>query len=388
MVYDQSRTYVAGVHLSNLYRAILSFNLERLRRESYSLFGQGTGADMQTSDRAYDVVAMGRSSIDLYSNDIGAPFEEITSFAAYVGGCPTNISVGTRRLGLHSALLTAVGEDQVGNFILHFLQKEGVETRFIPRKPGHRSSAVVLGIEPPDRFPLTFYRDNCADIELNIDDVLAAPIADSRTLLITGTGLSKEPSRSATLFAAETARRAGTSVLLDIDFRPDQWHDPRAFGVILRSALRLVDIVIGTEDEINAAMLTDPAQVRLTHSQVSDARVSGNIETAIKELLNLGPGVLVQKRGAAGAAVHLKADDGEIKQVGVPGFPVEVRNILGAGDAFASGFLYGFVSGWDWYRAARLGNACGAILVTEHGCANFMPTHDQVMQFIQQHGGF
>jgi 5-dehydro-2-deoxygluconokinase len=343
---------------------------------------------METSDRAYDVVAMGRSSIDLYSNDIGAPFEEITSLAAYVGGCPTNISVGTRRLGLHSALLTAVGEDQVGNFILHFLQKEGVETRFIPRKPGHRSSAVVLGIEPPDRFPLTFYRDNCADIELNIDDVLAAPIADSRTLLITGTGLSKEPSRSATLFAAETARRAGTSVLLDIDFRPDQWHDPRAFGVILRSALRLVDIVIGTEDEINAAMLTDPAQVRLTHSQVSDARVSGNIETAIKELLNLGPRVLVQKRGAAGAAVHLKADDAEIKQIGVPGFPVEVRNILGAGDAFASGFLYGFVSGWDWYRAARLGNACGAILVTEHGCANFMPTHDQVMQFIQQHGGF
>ncbi len=86
--------------------------------------------------------------------------------------------------------------------------------------------------------------------------------------------------------------------------------------------------------------------------------------------------------------MHLVADNGTIEQVNVPGFPVEVRNILGAGDAFASGFLYGFVSGWDWYRAARLGNACGAILVTEHGCANFMPTHDQVMQFIQEHGGF
>ena len=343
---------------------------------------------METGNRTYDVTAMGRSSIDLYSNDTGAPFEEITSFAAYVGGCPTNISVGARRLGLHPALLTAVGEDQVGNFILHFLQKEGVETRFIPRKPGHRSSAVVLGIEPPDRFPLTYYRDNCADIELTIDDVLAAPIADSRALLITGTGLSREPSRSATLFAAEMARQAGTTVLLDIDFRPDQWFDPRAFGVILRSALRLVDIVIGTEDEINAAMLTDPAQVRLTHSQVSDAHVSGDIDAAIRALLRLGPRVLVQKRGAAGAAVHLVADDDKIEQVSVPGFPVEVRNILGAGDAFASGFLYGFVRGWDWYRAARLGNACGAILVTEHGCANFMPTHDQVMQFIQEHGGF
>lgn len=194
---------------------------------------------MDKAARSYDVIAMGRSSIDLYSNDIGAPFVEITSFAAYVGGCPTNISVGTRRLGLRSALFSAVGDDQVGNFILHFLRQEGVETRFIPTKAGRRSSAVVLGIEPPDRFPLTYYRENCADIELTIDDVLATPIAASHTLLISGTGLSKEPSRSATLFAAEVARQAGTTVLLDIDFRPDQWHDARAFGVTLRSDLAL-----------------------------------------------------------------------------------------------------------------------------------------------------
>jgi 5-dehydro-2-deoxygluconokinase len=343
---------------------------------------------MDTTSRTYDVIPMGRSSIDLYSNDIGAPFVEITSFAAYVGGCPTNISVGTRRLGLHSVLLTAVGDDQVGNFILHFLQREGVETRFIPRKPGHRSSAVVLGIEPPARFPLTYYRDNCADIELTIDDVLAAPIADSRVLLIAGTNLSKEPSRSATFFAAEMAHQAGTTVALDIDFRPDQWDDPRAFGVTLRSILRLVDIVIGTEDEINAAMLTNPAQISLTHSQISDARVSGDIDTAITTLLNLGPRVLAQKRGAAGSRVHLVSNGGLTSQIDVPGFPVEVQNILGAGDAFASGLLCGFVKGWDWYKAARLGNACGAILVTKHGCANFMPTYDEVTAFIQGHGGY
>jgi 5-dehydro-2-deoxygluconokinase len=342
---------------------------------------------MDTTSRSYDVITMGRSSIDLYSNDIGAPFVEITSFAAYVGGCPTNISVGTRRLGLRSALLTAVGDDQVGNFILHFLQREGVETRFIPRKPGRRSSAVVLGIEPPDRFPLTYYRDNCADIELNIDDVLATPISESRVLLIAGTDLSKEPSRSATLFAAETARQAGTTVALDIDFRPDQWDDPRAFGVTLRSALRLVDIVIGTEDEINAAMLTNPAQISLTHSQISDARVSGDINAAIAALLSLGPRVLAQKRGADGSRVHLVSNGSLTSQIDVPGFPVEVQNILGAGDAFASGLLCGFVKGWDWYKAARLANACGAILVTRHGCANFMPTYDEVTAFIQDHGG-
>jgi 5-dehydro-2-deoxygluconokinase len=343
---------------------------------------------MHTTGKSYDVIAMGRSSIDLYSNDIGAPFEEISNFAAYVGGCPTNISVGTRRLGLRPALLTALGDDQVGNFILHFLLNEKVETEFIPRKPGRRTSAVVLGIEPPDRFPLTYYRENCADIELTIDDVLATPIADSHTLLISGTGLSKEPSRSATIFAAETARQTGAKVLLDIDFRPDQWHDHRAFGVTLRSALRVVDIVIGTEDEINAVMLTDPGQINLTHSQVSDARVSGDINVAIRTLLELGPQVLVQKRGADGATVHLKSDETLPVQIEVLGFPVEVQNILGAGDAFASGFLHGLVNGWDWYKSTRLGNACGAIVVTKHGCANFMPTYDEVMAFVQQHGGF
>ena len=179
--------------------------------------------------KTYDSLHMGRSSIDLYSNDVGAPFEAIESFAAYVGGSPTNISVGGRRLGLKTALLTAVGADPVGDFILSFLSNEGVETRFIPRKPAHRTSAAVLGIEPPDKFPLVFYRDNCADINLNIDDVLAAPVDDCQVFQFAGTNLSLEPSRSATMFAAELARAAGATVIFDVDFRPDQWHDVRAF---------------------------------------------------------------------------------------------------------------------------------------------------------------
>jgi 5-dehydro-2-deoxygluconokinase len=340
------------------------------------------------SEPLYDILAMGRSSLDLYSNDIGARFEEIGTFAAYIGGSPTNISVGTKRLGLRSALLTAVGDDRVGDFILHFLEREAVETRWIPRKVGRRSSAVVLGIEPSDHFPLVFYRDNCADIELNIDDVIAAPVADSRALLISGTGLSKEPSRSATVLAAEVARAAGRTVALDLDFRADQWHDARAFGVTLRSTLHLVDVVIGTEDEIRAALISDPTQVTITGSQISDARVSGNVDAAVAALLALGPPVLVQKRGATGARVHVTASGNVHDIIDVPGFPVEIQNILGAGDAFAAGLLFGFVRGWDWFRAARLGNACGAIVVTKHGCANFMPTYEEVMTFVEQHGGF
>ncbi|GIK38387.1 MAG: hypothetical protein BroJett011_22200 [Chloroflexota bacterium] len=342
---------------------------------------------MDNSNRLYDILHVGRATIDFYSNDVGAPFVDIKSFAAYVGGSPTNICVGARRLGLKTALLTALGADPVRDFILNFLQQEGIETRFINRKPGHRTGATVLGIEPPNKFPMVYYRENCADIQLSIDDVLAAPIAASRVLQFAGTNLSKEPSRSATLFAVELARRAGTEVVQDMDFRPDQWHDPRAFGVAIRSVLPLVDIAIGTEDEINAAMLVDTSQMRLTHSQVSDTRVGGDIENAIQALVSLGPKALLQKRGEAGVRIHLAQANGSIEQIDAPGFPVEIYNILGAGDAFAAGFLCGYVKGWDWYRSARLGNACGAIVVTQHGCANFMPTFAEVMAFVEARGG-
>jgi 5-dehydro-2-deoxygluconokinase len=327
---------------------------------------------------------MGRSCIDLYANEVGVPFVDIKSFVAYVGGSPTNISVGVRRLGLNSVLLTGVGEDPVGDFVLNFLQKEGVETKFSPRKPGYRTSAVLLGIEPPDKFPLVYYRDNCADIQLSVDDVLAAPVAQSRIFQFAGTNLYQEPCRSATIFAAELAQQAGTEVVLDIDFRPDQWHDPRAFGVAIRSVLRHVDIAIGTDDEINAAMLTDPSQLHLTHSQISDARVQGDTDRAIETILQMGPRVLVQKRGAEGSRVHLASGE----KIDAPGFPVEVYNILGAGDAFASGFLYGYVQGWDWYKTARMGNACGAIVVTRHGCASSMASRAETLEFIEQRGGF
>ncbi len=332
----------------------------------------------------FDLVTMGRSSIDLYANEIGAAFVAIKSFAAYVGGSPTNIAVGARRLGLRTAVLTAVGEDPVGDFILKFLNEEGVDTTYIPRKPGTRTSAVVLGIEPPDKFPLVYYRDNCADNELDIDDVLRAPVRDTRIFEFSGTGLSKEPSRSANLFAVEQAKAAGATVVLDLDFRPNQWHDPRAFGVTVRTALPLVDVVLGTEDECKAVTLTDPAHVNVAHSQISGARVAGDLGEAVRAMQRRGPHVIVVKRGEKGATIF----EAGRAPVDAPGFPVEVCNVLGAGDAFAAGFIYGLAKGWDYYKAARLGNADGAIVVTRHGCANFMAYEDEALKFIQERGGF
>ncbi len=331
----------------------------------------------------YDTFHMGRSCMDIYSNDVGVEFARIKSFAAYVGGSPTNMSVGCRRLGLDVALLTAFGKDPVGDFVVHFLTAEGVDIRSSPRKKDRHTSLAILGIEPPDRFPLVFYRDNCADIALEIDDVLAAPIADSRVFQFAGTNLSREPSRSATLFAAELARKAGSDVVLDLDFRPDQWHDPRAYGVAIRSTLAYVDIVLGTEDEINAAMLTDPHAVRLTHAQVTDARVTGNTARHVRALLDHGPRMVLEKRGGQGCRIHYQ--DKPVDEV--PGFRVSVQNILGAGDAFGAGFLYGYVKGWDLPKAARLGNACGAMVVARHGCSISMPYLTEVISFADQQGG-
>jgi 5-dehydro-2-deoxygluconokinase len=312
----------------------------------------------------YDVLAVGRSSIDLYAHEIGCAIADVRSFDAYVGGCPTNVSVGTRRLGLRSALLTAVGDDQVGDFVTAFLVREQVETRFIPRKPGRRTSAVILTIQPPETFPLTFYRDNCADRALTVDDVARAPIADSRLVFVTGTGLSHQPGRDATLAAAATARAAGVPVVVDIDYRPDQWDSAAAFSAQMRVLLRSATLAVGTEEELAAAA------------------ASNDVAQGVQELLASGIDALILKRGKRGSTVFRR----DAPPADAAPFSIEVLNVLGAGDAFASGFLYGYLQGWTLERAARMGNACGAIVVTRHGCANFMPTLAEVSAFVAERG--
>lgn len=334
--------------------------------------------------KKHDVIAFGRSSIDLYSQDIGAPFNDIRGFDAFVGGSPLNIAVGCARLGVDASLLTAVGNDKVGEFILNFLNNEGVNTHCIPVKQGSRSSAVVLGIEPPDKFPLVYYRDNAADSQVDIDDVDKANIQDYRILLINGTAMNVEPTRSATFYAAEIANKNKVDVVLDLDFRADQWHDYRAYGVTMRAVLPRVKIAIGTEEEILAATMENAAQVTIKDQQISAPEIKGDIDNSIQSLLQSGIETLIVKRGRDGASIFHK--DGSSEDV--PGFPVEILNVLGAGDAFASGFIYGLLRGWDLYKSCRMGNASGAHVVTQKGCANFMPTLEESMEFIEKNGGF
>jgi 5-dehydro-2-deoxygluconokinase len=336
------------------------------------------------TDRKFDVITFGRSSIDLYSQDVGTPFNDISGFDAFVGGSPLNIAVALARLGSNASLLTAVGNDKVGEFIVNFLNKENVNTHCIPVVNSARSSAVVLGIEPPNKFPLVYYRDNAADSQVTIDDVQNSNIEDYKVLLINGTALNIEPSRSSTFYATEVANKNNVDVVLDLDFRADQWHDYRAFGLTVRAILQKVKIAIGTEEEILAATLYDSSQVVIKDQQISAPEITGDIDESIAQLLSSGIEILLVKRGEEGVSIYKK--DGE--RTDVPGFPVEVLNVLGAGDAFAGGFLYGYLQEWDLYKSCRMGNASGAQVVTKKGCANFMPTLEESMEFIESHGGF
>lgn len=335
------------------------------------------------SQKQFDLITFGRSSIDLYSQNIGADFIDIKGFDAFVGGSPLNIAVGARRLGASATLITALGNDKIGDFIMNFLEKEKINTTAICRVDNARTSAVVLGIEPPDRFPLVYYRENAADSQVTIDQVIAAEIETYRVLEISGTALNIEPSRSAVFYAVEVAGDSQTDVILDIDFRADQWKDIRSFGLMIRALLPKVKIAIGTEEEILAATLQSADQVRIKHQQISAPEITGDIELSIQKILRSGPEILIVKRGAKGASIYYK--DG--KQEDVPGYPVEILNVLGAGDAFASGFIYGYLQGWDFFKSCRMGNASGAWVVQKPGCANDMPYHDELMEFISSRGG-
>ncbi len=334
-------------------------------------------------EKQFDLITFGRSSIDLYSQNIGADFIDIKGFDAFVGGSPLNIAVGASRLGAKVSLLTGVGNDKVGDFIINFLKKQNVNTDSIAHIAGARSSAVVLGIEPPDRFPLVFYRDNAADSQVTIDHVIAANIANYKILEISATALNIEPSRSAVFYAVEVAVENNVDIVLDIDFRADQWKDVRSFGLMVRALLPKVKIAIGTEEEILAATLQSAEQVSIKHQQISAPEIKGDIDASIKKIIKSGPEVLIVKRGSKGATIFYKNGS----QEEVPGFPVEILNVLGAGDAFASGFIYGYLQGWDLYKACRLGNASGAWVVQKPGCANDMPYYDEVMQFADSRGG-
>jgi len=324
-----------------------------------------------------DVITIGRASVDLYGQQIGTRLEDVGSFAKSVGGCPTNIAVGTSRLGLKSGLITRVGNEQMGRFIREQLAREGVETAGIATDPERLTALVLLAVENDDSFPLIFYRDNCADNALCEDDIDEAFIRSARAVLVTGTHFSKPHTDAAQRKAMRIAKANGARIVLDIDYRPNLWglagHDAGDSRYIasdrvsahMKTVLADCDLIVGTEEEV------------LIASGESD------LLSALRTIRSLSSGTIVLKRGPMGCIVYDgpisdNLEDGIVGQ----GFPIEVYNVLGAGDAFMSGFLRGWLRGEPHATSATWANACGAFAVSRLLCAPEIPTWTELQYFL------
>jgi 5-dehydro-2-deoxygluconokinase len=331
--------------------------------------------------RTLEVICIGRSSVDLYGQQVGGRLEDMASFAKYVGGCPTNISIGAARLGLKPGLITAVGDEHMGRFIKEQAAAEGVDIRGVKTDPERLTALVILGIRDQHTFPLIFVRENCADAALTEDDVDEGYIASARAVVVSGTHFSKPNLDAMSKKAMRLARKHGGKVIFDIDYRPVLWgltgHGlgeerfvaDASVSAHLQTILPGCDVIVGTEEEIHIA--------------------GGTTETlgACRRIRELAPDALiVVKRGPMGCTVFDRAIPDDIeKGIKGPGFPIEVFNILGAGDAFMSGFLRGYLRDEPIEDCCKYANACGAFAVSRHGCAPAVPSWTE-LQYFFEHG--
>jgi 5-dehydro-2-deoxygluconokinase len=301
-----------------------------------------------------ELLTMGRVSADLYPEQVGATLEEATSFRKMLGGSPTNVAVACARLGHRTGVITKVGDDGFGRFARLALERFGVDTAHVGVHPTLRTPLAFCEIHPPDDFPLLFYREPTApDLTLSAEELDLAAISTVPLFWTTGTGLSAEPSRSATIVALEA--RAGRPTIHDLDHRPSLWASEREAREFGRSALAGASIAVGNLAE--AAVLVGEAEPE---------------ETA-ERLLELGPAVAIVKLGSAGVLAVSRDEVLEVEAI-----PVQVVNGLGAGDAFGGALCHGILQGLPLEETLRLANAAGALVATRLGCADEMPTLDEI----------
>jgi 5-dehydro-2-deoxygluconokinase len=326
-----------------------------------------------------DVIAVGRVSVDLYGQQVGGRLEDMASFAKYVGGCPANIAIGAARLGLRSALLSRVGDEQLGRFVREQLLREGVDVRGLATDPARLTALAILGIRDAETFPLVFYRENCADMALCEADVDEAFVAGARAVVVTGTHFTTPTVAAASRRAMQLAHRHGREVVFDLDYRPVLW------GLVghAQGESRFVD-----SSEVTArlqAILSDCGVVVGTEEEIRIAGGSPDTRAALARMRELSPALFVLKRGAEGAIAFPGAIPARLEQgLVAPGFPVEVYNVLGAGDAFLAGFLRGHLRGETLAASCRLGNACGALVVSRHGCSPASPSWAELRHFLER----
>ncbi|EIM94201.1 ribokinase-like domain-containing protein [Paraburkholderia hospita] len=329
--------------------------------------------------RSRDIICLGRLAVDLYAQQVGSRLEDVASFAKYLGGSSANIAFGCARLGLNASMLARVGNDHMGRFLTETLTKEGCDVSHVRTDHERLTALVLLGLKDRDTFPLIFYRENCADMAVDEADFDEAYIASSKALLITGTHFSTEQVNRTSRRALEYARSNDVRTVLDIDYRPVLWGltgkadgetrfvANESVSAHIQGILPLFDLVIGTEEEFRIAGGKD------------------SLIECLREVRKVTPATLVVKRGPLGCQiidgdVPASIDDAPIQG----GVEVEVLNVLGAGDAFASGFLSGWLRDEPLDACARAANASGALVVSRHGCAPAMPTPAELDYFLSE----
>jgi 5-dehydro-2-deoxygluconokinase len=333
---------------------------------------------MMSADRALDLICLGRAAVDLYGEQIGSRLEDMSGFNKYLGGSSGNIAFGTARLGLKSAMLTRVGDEHMGRFVREELARAGVDTSHVVTDRERLTGLVILGIKDQETFPLIFYRRDCADMALDAADFGPEFIGSAKALVITGTHFSTEQTLRASLTAIEYAKAAGTKVVLDIDYRPVLWGltslgdgetrfvSNNSVSEHLQRLLPHFDLIVGTEEEVHIA------------------GGSTNTISALQRIRELSQATIVLKLGAQGCTVldgNIPASMDDFQRYS--GVRVEVLNVLGAGDAFMSGFLRGWIRGESHERCCAYGNACGALVVSRHGCAPAIPSAEELDYYIE-----
>ncbi|KKD03808.1 5-dehydro-2-deoxygluconokinase [Streptomyces sp. WM6386] len=311
---------------------------------------------------AYDLITMGRIGVDIYPLQTGVPLPQVETFGKFLGGSATNVAVAAARLGRRTAVITRTGDDPFGTYLHQALKDFGVDDRWVTPVPGLPTPVVFCEIFPPDDFPLYFYREPKApDLEIDAHELDLDAIRDARIFWVTGTGLSEEPSRTATLAALAHRAKAGLTVF-DLDWRPMFWSDTAGKDPADRArpfyeeALRHTTVAVGNLDEVEVA------------TGVREPRA------AAQALLDAGVEIAVVKQGPKGVlAVNSKGEEAE-----VPPLPVTVLNGLGAGDAFGGSLCHGLLEGWDLEKIMRHANAAGAIVASRLECSSAMPTPEEI----------
>lgn len=326
-----------------------------------------------------DVITIGRSSVDLYGQQIGGRLEDMASFSKAVGGSPTNMAIGAARLGLKAGLITRVGDEQMGRFVREQLEREGVVTDGVITDTKRLTALVILGVRDDRTFPHIFYRTDCADMALSEDDIDPAFVASAGAIVVTGTHFSTPTVEAASRKAIAAAKAAGRKIVFDVDYRPNLWGlaghaegENRfiASEVVTKRLAAVVadcDLVVGTEEEL---MIAGGA------ARPFDA---------VRTLRDKTDATIVLKQGPMGCVVFAGAIPARIEDgIRGPGFPVEVYNTLGAGDAFMAGFLRAWLKGEPLETACTWANACGAIAVSRLNCSPEYATFDELQYFLSR----